>query len=185
VTNAHVLKGAWAIKLTGETGENLKFEGLCGYDERLDIAVINFSWGDYHNIHTANLEDWQGLHLAVYQPSIGQRIYVAGHPLGLGFTFSEGMISALYRSCMQISAAISHGSSGSPILDASGRVIGVAVGLNPNGENINFALPVSNIEAAKHPGAPCPKLADYRDYSAPSGHHELSDRLPVPRHHKM
>src|SRR5260221_973645 len=96
VTNAHVLKGARAIKLTGETGENLKFEGLYGYDEELDIAVIHFDWGDYHNRHVSNPEDWQGLHLAYYQPSIGQHIYVAGHPLGLGFTFSEGMVSALY-----------------------------------------------------------------------------------------
>ena len=162
VTNAHVMKGAAAVKLTAQTGKDLEFTGYTGYDEEADIAILNMQWGDYRADSS-----WEPLYLANYRPVIGQHIYVAGHPEGLGFTFSDGMVSSLYPHTIQITAPVSHGSSGSPVMDENGMVVGVAVGIHPKGENLNFAKPADMIEPTNKAGMHCPKTADYRHYAQP------------------
>jgi len=76
----------------------------------------------------------------------GDEIYVIGNPEGLEGTFSKGVISGIRsidgRSYFQITAPISPGSSGGPVLNASGEVIGVAVASWRTGQNLNFAIPV-------------------------------------------
>ena len=69
-----------------------------------------------------------------------------GNPGGLQGTVSDGLISAFRedRSYIKITAPISSGSSGSPVLDEEGKVIGVAVRQMVVGQNLNFAIPVSN-----------------------------------------
>src|SRR5260221_6040306 len=156
------MKGAAAVKLTAQTGQDLEFISYTGYDEETDIAVLDMRWGDYRAD-----SNWEPLYLATYRPSIGQHVYVAGHPDGLGFTLSEGMVSSLYQRSIQISAPISHGSSGSPVMDESGRVVGVAVGIDSHGQNLNFAIPAAAVEPTLRPNMPCPKTADYRHYEQP------------------
>jgi hypothetical protein len=78
----------------------------------------------------------------------GQRVLVIGNPEGLEFTVSDGIISAFRenRAYIQITAPISLGSSGSPVLDAdSGQVLGIAVGIWKEGQNLNFAIPSEKI----------------------------------------
>jgi serine protease Do len=72
----------------------------------------------------------------------GQRVLVIGNPRGLEGTVSEGIISAFRenRSYIQITAPISPGSSGSPLLDETGKVIGMATLVYKEGENLNFAI---------------------------------------------
>jgi hypothetical protein len=88
---------------------------------------------------------------------------VIGNPGGLQGTVSDGLISAFRedRSYMQITAPISSGSSGSPVLDEEGKVIGVAVSQIIEGQNLNFAIPVEKLTEAwtamKTP--PGPKVA--------------------------
>jgi hypothetical protein len=77
---------------------------------------------------------------------IGETVYVIGSPKGLEGTFSSGVVSA-YREVnsfkqLQISAPISSGSSGGPVLNAEGHVIGVSVATYKSGQNLNFAVPV-------------------------------------------
>ena len=78
---------------------------------------------------------------------VGDGIFVVSNPRGYEGTFSQGIVSAIRREgeidVMQISAPISHGSSGGPVLNAAGQVIGVASALVDGEQNINFALPVS------------------------------------------
>src|SRR5262249_3421737 len=77
---------------------------------------------------------------------IGDEVYVVGNPEGLEGTFSQGIISSLRgNDYIQITAPISHGSSGGPVLNKNGEVIGVAVGLIEEGQNLNFAIPVSKL----------------------------------------
>jgi S1-C subfamily serine protease len=77
----------------------------------------------------------------------GTRIAVIGSPLGLEGTLTEGIVSARRnlpkekRDVLQISAPISQGSSGSPVLDSQGRVVGVASFLLQDGQSLNFASP--------------------------------------------
>jgi tetratricopeptide (TPR) repeat protein len=72
-----------------------------------------------------------------------------GNPLGLEGTVSEGIISAVRNDLglIQISAPISPGSSGSPVITEEGRVIGVATLQSKIGENLNFAIPVERVNA--------------------------------------
>lgn len=72
-----------------------------------------------------------------------------GNPEGLEGTFSRGNISAIRNreGLIQITAPISHGSSGGPVLDERGEVIGVAASIFTQGQNLNFAVPVSKLAA--------------------------------------
>jgi len=75
---------------------------------------------------------------------VGDTVYVAGNPKGLEGTFSQGIVSGIRRvkgnRYLQITAAISEGSSGGPILNESGDVIGIAVATVREGQNLNFAV---------------------------------------------
>ena len=80
---------------------------------------------------------------------VGESVYVAGNPRGLEGTISEGIISAIRpegdilvdAKVLQITAAISPGSSGGPVLSGKGKVIGVSVASFRGGQNLNFAIP--------------------------------------------
>src|SRR5262249_16479607 len=78
---------------------------------------------------------------------IGDQVFVIGNPLGLEGTLSQGIVSALRKldqnSLIQITAPISSGSSGGPVLSIDGKVIGVAVATFVRGQNLNFAIPSS------------------------------------------
>ena len=78
--------------------------------------------------------------------AVGDQVYVIGNPLGvLEGTFSGGIISAIREvdgvNLFQVTAPISEGNSGGPVLNAQGEVIGVSQGIVPAGENLNFAVP--------------------------------------------
>jgi Trypsin-like peptidase domain len=75
---------------------------------------------------------------------------VIGNPNGLQGTVSDGLIAAFRedRSLIQITAPISPGSSGSPVLDETGQVIGVATLMEVDGQNLNFAIPVESVKDA-------------------------------------
>jgi hypothetical protein len=87
------------------------------------------------------------LRISLESPSkiIGQPIYAIGNPEGLEGTISSGLVSGLRgvgaRALVQISAPISHGSSGGPVLLNNGLVIGIATAALNEGQNLNFAVP--------------------------------------------
>ena len=91
-------------------------------------------------------------------PEVGERVAVVGSPLGLEQTLSDGVISALRRtsagSYPQISAPVSTGSSGSPVVNMKGEVVGVTSLQVVRGQNPNFAVPGSRAwPCRRKPGA--------------------------------
>jgi S1-C subfamily serine protease len=75
----------------------------------------------------------------------GDSIYVIGHPQGLRYTLSTGIVSRHDKNVFQISAPVSPGNSGGPMFDDKGHLAGIVVykmdrSLNPNSENLNFAV---------------------------------------------
>jgi S1-C subfamily serine protease len=78
-------------------------------------------------------------------PKDGESIFVIGHPQGLRYSLSSGMISREDGSVIQISAPISPGNSGGPVFDDLGNLLGIVTGtidkgVDPNAENLNFAV---------------------------------------------
>jgi len=81
---------------------------------------------------------------------IGDPVYVAGNPRGLEGTFTEGIVSGRRYfdglPFLQISAPVSSGSSGGPVVNEYGEVIGIATFIFREGQNLNFAVPVSALK---------------------------------------
>src|SRR6266404_2484805 len=91
------------------------------------------------------------LPLATKLPVAGDSVYVMGNPEGLEGSFSSGLVSAVRFTPspqIQITAPISHGSSGGPVLNLLGQVIGIAASGLSEGQNLNFAVPSALIKAA-------------------------------------
>jgi S1-C subfamily serine protease len=76
---------------------------------------------------------------------IGEKVYVAGNPRGFEGTFSDGLLSNRFKSDgitnLQITAPISSGSSGGPLLNANGDVVGIVTASIKKGQNLNIAIP--------------------------------------------
>jgi hypothetical protein len=82
----------------------------------------------------------------------GDAVVAIGHPLGFEDTISNGLVSAVRHvsedlDVLQISAPIAPGSSGGPVFDERGRVIGVATAIIQGGQNLNLALPAKYVQA--------------------------------------
>jgi WD40 repeat protein len=80
----------------------------------------------------------------------GERVIVIGNPTGLTGTVSDGIIAAFRKDpdYIQITAPVSPGSSGSPVIDENGKVIGVATWQLIEGQNLNFAIPAETVSQA-------------------------------------
>jgi len=75
----------------------------------------------------------------------GESVFVIGHPEGLRFTLSTGIISRIESSIIQMSAPVSPGNSGGPVFDDKGELVGIVTSMvdkhgDPNAENLNFAV---------------------------------------------
>ncbi|MDC0037582.1 S1C family serine protease [Alphaproteobacteria bacterium] len=139
-TNFHVIENSYSgyVKFVNKN-EIYEIEGVVGYNESYDLALIKIS--------NSNANP-----LPLISPSvdIGQKIFAIGNPLGLEGTISDGIISGLREfqdfSVLQISAPISPGNSGGPVVNENGDVVGVATFTMSEGQNINFAVPVKYLK---------------------------------------
>jgi len=103
------------------------------------------------------IKEITNLKLSSTLPEIGERVAVVGSPMGLEQTLSEGVVSAIrhipeFGEILQITAPISRGSSGSPVVNMKGEVVGIATFLLKEGQNLNFAIPGSRALALKPSG---------------------------------
>jgi hypothetical protein len=137
-TNAHVARAGSPVLSVGPVRIPLK---VLRTDEENDLALLTLD---------ADLSS-KPLLLSAIVVSPGEQIFAIGNPEGLEKTISQGIVSGLRkkdnRDLIQITSPISHGSSGGPILNAKGEVVGIAVGVLENGQNLNFAVPVAYLKA--------------------------------------
>jgi Flp pilus assembly protein TadD len=140
VTNQHVVEGATSIAAINNNGAFFQFERVVAQPTGVDLAILKFRAIDVPFLPLGNSTT------AVE----GQKVIVIGNPTGLTGTVSDGIISAFRenRSLIQITAPISHGSSGSPVMDETGQVIGIATLIKEEGQNLNFAIVVEKMSAA-------------------------------------
>lgn len=136
-TNFHVIRGAARgnVRLVGQRA-GFPIANVVGIDKVRDLALLSVE------------AMAPPLRLAGSEPAeIGDSVYAVGNPEGLEGTFSQGLISGIRHlgsdSILQITAPISPGSSGGPVLDSKGQVVGIAVSTWTEGQNLNFAVPVA------------------------------------------
>lgn len=137
VTNYHVLEGAYQAKVKTRSGEIFAITDILAENQLVDLMKVRAS---------IPAEKIRPLTIAQAPPAVTDRIYVIGSPMGLSQTISEGIIAAirengpLQATIFQITAPISSGSSGGPVLNAKGKVLGIVSFQSSSGQNLNFAV---------------------------------------------
>lgn len=156
ITNYHVLIGAVEAEVKAHDGKRYPIKFVMEENESIDLVKVLVDVPE---------KVVQFINVTKEIPDIAEQILVVGSPMGLEQTVSEGIISAIRElpglgKIFQISASISPGSSGSPVVNRRGEVIGVATFYLLEGQNLNFAVPGEYILNRL-----CPPL-EYLDESA-------------------
>jgi S1-C subfamily serine protease len=143
VTNQHVIRDGNAFLDLGAVKLPLKIEAV---DSVNDLAIL-----------TTNGElSVPPLELATSDPKPGNSVYALGNPEGLERSISSGVVAGIRnisgRELIQITAPISPGSSGGPVLNSQSQVVAVAVGILEAGQNLNFAVPIKFVQKLLNDG---------------------------------
>ena len=141
-TNFHVIEGV-ARGSAKQAGKYTKYtiEGIFATDKKNDLALLKVTAFGINPLHLGDSDTVK----------VGETVYVAGNPSGPEATFSDGIISSIREQYTQkrihMTAPISPGSSGGPVLNGKGEVIGVSFMAIEGGENQNFAIPSNYLNA--------------------------------------
>ncbi len=149
LTNSHVVFGRSSIAVTLDDGTNLPAQ-IVGADPLFDIALIRIPPRASGRFPAAKLGSSE--HLLT-----GDEVYAIGNPFGLEQTLTRGIVSAVNRilpgvswfarePLIQTDAAINHGSSGGPLIDRCGVVVGITTAILEDAKGIGFAIPVGLIK---------------------------------------
>ena len=152
VTNAHVVGGASSISVKFWNGKTFDAQ-LVGTDASTDLAVLKVN-APVSELFPLSLGDSSNL-------AVGDAVVAIGSPFGLEGTVTSGIVSALHRemtspnrfaidNSIQTDAAINHGNSGGPLLDAQGKVVGVTSQIESNSggnEGVGFAIPSNTVRS--------------------------------------
>jgi tetratricopeptide (TPR) repeat protein len=141
VTNRHVIENAYRVEVHSSNGGVYQVKGVLAVDAEGDIALLKVD-------APANLV--RPLSLERTSPQEGESVVVIGNPFGLEGSVTNGIVSAVrdiptFGRIIQITASISPGSSGSPVVNMRGQVFGVATLQITGGQSINFAIPSERI----------------------------------------
>jgi V8-like Glu-specific endopeptidase len=144
VTNYHVIKSGSSAIVKLPDGSFFTVDGVLAFDKKRDIAVIK---AHGNNFKTVALGDSDRL-------QVGEEVVAIGSPLSLESTVSNGIVSGVrsededsfgpVNPLLQITAPISHGSSGGPLFNMFGEVVGITSAALTGGENLNFAVPIND-----------------------------------------
>ena len=162
-TNFHVIEGAaqGSAKLVGKY-TRYQIEGIVATDKDNDLAVLKVAASGVTPLPLGDSDT----------VNIGAKVYVAGNPKGLEGTFSDGLISrreSYPKKRLQMTAPISPGSSGGPVLNSRGEVIGISVAVHRalDAQNLNFAIPSNYLKALLAKARPAkPLLQNSQSISA-------------------
>src|SRR3954471_19721332 len=150
-TNQHVVDGATSIEVTFADGKTASAK-VVGTDPSTDVAVIKADVAK-SELHPLSFADSNAV-------QVGDGVVASGSPVRLGGTVTTGIVSALDRTidapnkftisgAIQTDAAINHGNSGGPLLDAEGHVIGINSQIESDSggsDGVGFAIPSSMVQ---------------------------------------
>jgi len=135
-SNLHVVEGA-SRGYAKFVGQKTKYDidGITAIDPDRDLVLLKTPMVGAPVVSLGNSDAVE----------VGEIVYAVGNPQGLEGTFSQGIVSSIRHigsdKLLQITAPISPGSSGGPVLNSKGEVIGVSVATFTGGQNLNFAIP--------------------------------------------
>jgi len=149
LTNNHVLAGSHNVRVTLHDGTNLPAT-VVGVDPANDLAVIKIDAPPAEKLTVITMGDSSRL-------EVGRKVFAIGNPFGLDRTLTQGIVSSIGRTLrtengrlikgiIQTDAAINPGNSGGPLLDSSGKMVGINTAiLSRSGQSagIGFAIPVN------------------------------------------
>jgi tetratricopeptide (TPR) repeat protein len=145
ITNRHVIEKSSRAEIHLFNGKKFPVKGVLAIDGEGDLALLQ-----------VDVPAGMANPLPIIQrvPQEGESIVVIGNPYGLEGSVSNGIVSAVreisgYGKIIQITAPISPGSSGSPVVNMGGQVIGVATLQAAEGQSLNFAVPSERIAQLK------------------------------------
>jgi putative serine protease PepD len=152
VTNEHVVDGAQSVTVKFWNGQTFKAK-VVGTDASTDLAVLKVS-APSSVLHPLSLGDSSAV-------QVGQPVVAIGSPFGLEESVTAGIVSALHREMtapnnftitdsIQTDAAINHGNSGGPLLDLTGKVVGVTSQIESDSggnDGVGFAIPSNTVSS--------------------------------------
>ena len=141
VTNRHVIEGAFRAEVHSSSGTVFPVKGVLAVDAEGDLALLKID---------PPTPVIRPLPLDKTSPQEGESVVVIGNPLGLEGSVTNGIVSAVrdiptFGRIIQITAPISSGSSGSPVVNMQGQVMGIATLQITGGQSVNFAIPSERI----------------------------------------
>ena len=155
-TNYHVIEGASRIEVLDCNNQTHPVKQVLAADPDMDLAVLKID-GTY-TAAALNRKDYD----------TGDKVYALGSSNGLTYTFSDGIISSRARvvedyhpdmTYIQTTAPISHGNSGGPLIDETGKVVGINTWMDTGGQNLNFAIPVFYLDELDYSNPMTPEEA--------------------------
>jgi serine protease Do len=141
VTNLHVIKGASQIRIETFAGTTVTVQAVAATNETTDLALLRIA---------RPCPDSAFLQLAPATVE-GESIMLVSNPQGSRWKVTRGNVGLLWEfgglgTRLQISAAISPGSSGGPVVNERGQVIGIASLHVDSADDLNFAVPVASLK---------------------------------------
>lgn len=153
-SNLHVVEDAVRgyAKLVGQKNK-YDIEGITAIDSERDLVVLKVAASVSPTLTLGDSDAVQ----------VGERVFAVGNPQGLEGTFSQGIVSSVREfgtdKLLQITAPISPGNSGGPVLNVGGTVVGVSVATFRGGQNLNFAIPSNYLKVLVDKTGPTKPLA--------------------------
>ena len=142
LTNYHVIATGNVGVVKFADGTILPVDGVLATDKFRDLAIIKIHGKTFPTLTLGNSDQIQ----------VGEEVVAIGNPLGLELTVSNGILSGIRGDekedgkLLQITAPISHGSSGGPLFNMFGEVVGINALILEGGESLNFAIPINDAQ---------------------------------------
>jgi tetratricopeptide (TPR) repeat protein len=149
LTNFHVMDGAYNAEIKTHDGSQYPIETVLARSQLIDLIKVRVDIPDNQVMPVV---------LSREATAVADSIFVVGSPMGLEQTVSEGIISAVREmptgaKILQLTAPISRGSSGGPVLNRDGEVIGVVTFQAARGQNLNFAISIDALDMLSEEGS--------------------------------
>jgi len=142
VTNYHVIRSGRSAVIKFPEGTFFAVDGVLASDEDRDVAIIKVHGNGFKALTLGDSD----------QLKVGEEVVAIGNPLSLESTVSNGIVSAIRTvedeagKFVQVTAPISPGSSGGPLFNMAGKVVGITTSHIKGGENLNFAIPINDVK---------------------------------------